>query len=76
MLYLYYEREVINMKIDIEITCPFCYKNHAVEVSLAGYIEWERGELIQNVMPDLTFTEREQLISHICPKCQAKIFGE
>ena len=64
------------MKIDVAITCPLCGEEHAVEVSLAGYIEWERGELIQNAMPDLTFTEREQLISGLCPKCQVKAFGE
>lgn len=70
------EREVFTMRFDVDLTCPFCGADHAVEVSLAGYIEWERGELIQKAMPDLTPTEREQLISHICPKCQAEVFGE
>ena len=70
------EREVSIMRFDVDLTCPFCGKDHAVEVSLAGYIEWERGELIQNAMPDLTPTEREQLISGLCPKCQAEMFGE
>ena len=64
------------MRFDVDLTCPFCGKDHAVEVSLAGYIEWERGELIQNAMPDLTPTEREQLIYGLCPKCQAEISGE
>ena len=64
------------MRFDVDLTCPFCGKDHTVEVSLAGYIEWERGELIQNAMPDLTPTEREQLISGLFPKCQAKMFGE
>ena len=62
------------MRFDVDLTCPFCGKDHTVGVSLAGYIEWERGELIQNAMPDLSATEREQLISHICPKCQADFF--
>ena len=56
------------MRFDVDLTCPFCGKDHTVEVSLAGYIEWERGELIQNAMPDLTPAEREQLISGLCPK--------
>ena len=64
------------MRFDVDLTCPFCNSDHAVEVSLAGYIEWERGELIQKAMPDLTSTEREQLISGICPKCQAEFFGD
>ena len=64
------------MRIDIEITCPFCGTNHAVEVDLAKFEAWQRGELIQNAMPDLTFIEREQLISGLCPKCQVKVFGE
>jgi len=33
------------------------------------------GELAQNAFPYLSATEREQLISHICPKCQDSIFG-
>ena len=70
------EREVTIMRIDVEIICPFCGADHAVEVNLARFEAWQNGELIQNAMPDLTFTEREQLISHICPKCQAKVFGE
>ena len=64
------------MRIDIEITCTFCGTEHAVEVDLAKFEAWQNGELIQNAMPDLTFTEREQLISGLCPKCQAKAFGE
>ena len=64
------------MRINVAVTCPFCGKDHAVEVSLAGYIEWERGVLIQNAMPDLTPTEREQLISGLCPKNKVEMFGE
>ena len=70
------EREVIIMRIDISIICPFCREDHAVEVNLAQYEAWQNGELIQNAMPDLTPTEREQLISSLCPKCQAEMFGE
>ena len=56
--------------------CPFCGKEHSVEVSESAFYEWESGELIQNAMPFLSSTEREQLISHICPECQVKFFGE
>lgn len=64
------------MRINIEIICPFCGAEHSVEVDLAQFEAWKNGELIQNVMPDLTPTEREQLISRICPKCQAEVFEE
>ena len=70
------EREVIIMRIDVPIICPFCGEDHAVEVDLAKFEAWQNGELIQNAIPDLTPTEREQLISGLCPKCQAKVFGE
>ena len=64
------------MKIDVLIICSFCGEVHTVEVNLAQYKAWQNGELIQNAMPDLTPTEREQLISGLCPKCQAEISGE
>lgn len=55
--------------------CPFCHKAHYVEVNEDAYYRWQEGELIQNAMPDLTPTEREQLISNLCPECQEIIFG-
>lgn len=61
----------------ITITCPFCGCTHEVEVSESEYLNWSfGGELIQKAMPTLSATEREQLVSHICPKCQKKIFGD
>ncbi len=63
------------MRIDVLISCVFCGKDHSVEVDLARYEMWQAGELIQKAMPNLSATEREQLISGICPKCQGSIFG-
>lgn len=59
----------------IEINCPFCGTIHYVAVNEKNYEAWINGELIQNAMPELTPTEREQLISNLCPKCQENIFG-
>ena len=56
--------------------CPFCKNEHTVEVSEHAYNQWLGGTLIQKAMPNLSSTEREQIISHICPKCQVKLFGE
>lgn len=61
--------------ITINCTCPFCHKAHFVEVDYRSYISWQNGQLIQYAMPELTPTEREQLISGICPKCQKSIFA-
>lgn len=60
----------------IEITCPFCGAPHYVACSAEGFEAWQNGELIQNALPELTPTEREQLISRICPECQKSIFGD
>ena len=60
----------------ITLQCPFCGDYHEVAVSETAYDNWMSGELIQNAMPNLTPTEREQLISHLCPSCQKKVFGE
>lgn len=61
--------------VEIVCTCPFCGNDHSVMVNFEAYENWMGGELIQNAMPDLTPTEREQLISNLCPKCQKQIFG-
>lgn len=63
------------MKITITLNCPFCGTVHEVEVNSNEYSAWMSGELIQRAMPSLTATEREQLISQLCPDCQRKIFG-
>lgn len=60
----------------IEITCPSCGAPHCVACSAEGFEAWQNGELIQNALPELTPTEREQLISRICPECQESIFGD
>ena len=64
------------MRTNVAMTCTFCRKFHLVEVDLEQLEAWRNGELIQNAMPDLTLTEREQLISGLCPKCQAEMFGD
>jgi len=61
--------------IRIEIICPFCGATHFVEVTERDYNNWWNGELAQKAFPYLSATEREQLISQICPKCQESIFG-
>ena len=61
-------------EICISIQCPFCGKGHEVEVNEIDYLNWEDGTLAQDAFPYLSATEREQLISHLCPDCQGSIF--
>jgi endogenous inhibitor of DNA gyrase (YacG/DUF329 family) len=60
----------------VGLNCPFCGKTHFVDVNDSEYKIWQAGALIQKAMPQLSATEREQLISHMCPKCQADFYGE
>lgn len=60
----------------IEMNCPFCGREHSVTVNADAYSDWLNGDLIQRAMPELSATEREQLISQMCPTCQKNIFGE
>lgn len=57
--------------------CVFCGKTNSVKVPEDGYFAWAfEGVLIQNAMPEVSATDREALISNICPCCQHKVFGE
>ena len=62
-------------KMLVELQCPLCGRKHSVTVNAEAYMDWLNGELIQRAMPELSETEREQLISQMCPTCQDKIFG-
>jgi wobble nucleotide-excising tRNase len=62
-------------EIILTMVCPFCGKEHEVHTTEEQYAEYCGGELAQNAFADLSATEREQIISHICPQCQEKIFG-
>ena len=62
--------------IRLEITCPFCGADHHVDCREDQYNAYCNGELAQVAFDDLSATEREQIISHLCPSCQEKIFGQ
>ena len=55
--------------------CPFCARITVVEVSETALVAYLNGELAQNAFPDLPASEREVIISGLCPACQAKMFG-
>lgn len=60
----------------LRMTCPFCGATHTVNCNLEQYFAYCNGELAQYAFSDLSATEREQIISHICPECQEGIFGD
>lgn len=62
--------------IRLEMVCPFCGESHSVKVAESDYNAYCNGALAQNAFPYLNATEREQLISHLCPTCQSKFFEE
>ena len=60
----------------LNIACPVCGRTHTVWCSREGFFRWQGGELVQDALPELSATEREQLLSGLCPECQAWLFGE
>ena len=63
------------MSMRIKMNCCFCGKAHNVVVSKSDYRRYVEGELVQRAFPYLNATEREQIVSGMCPKCQADLFG-
>lgn len=63
------------MLIELTFTCPFCGKTHSVNAKAEEIKAYNAGALVQDAFVSLNATEREQIISHICPECQKDIFG-
>ena len=61
--------------ISLEMVCPFCGQVHYVNVLESEWNCYCLGSTAQQAFPRLSKTEREQIISHICPECQDDIFG-
>jgi ribosomal protein L37AE/L43A len=69
-------KEVLKMETNIilEMQCPFCGKRHTVMVDELAYHAYLDGMKAQNAFPNLTAAQREQIISHLCPKCIEQMF--
>ena len=59
----------------VQVQCPVCMEQAHVIVPLSGYLRWQEGELIQDVMPSVSADDRERLITGICPSCWDKELG-
>lgn len=55
-------------------TCQGCNETKHIEVREKDVIDWENGAHIQNVMPYLSASERELMISGFCGDCFMKMF--
>jgi len=67
---------MMDMPIDVTMVCPFCGKEHFVTVNFDDCLAWNNGALVHKTFPYLSATEREQLISGLCPDCQKNFFRE
>lgn len=66
----------INYKEVCVVTCcPMCGRGNEVEVNEMDYLDWSDGELAQVAFPYLSNSEREMLISGICPTCWEIMFN-
>ena len=63
-------------KILVEGTCRLCGKVHSFVADFEGVVAWQSGELIQNALPEVSASDREFLISGICPNCWDDMFGQ
>ena len=63
--------------IILQFTCPVCKHLHVVAVDIEDYMEFAYENCsVRQAFPYLDRTEREQIISNLCPSCQLKIFQE
>lgn len=62
--------------MNLLIDCPFCGTTHEVGVDYEDFIRYQDGAPAQVAFPYLNATEREVIISGMCPDCQKKVFGE
>ena len=65
------------MKVELVGSCVFCGKQHSVIVEDYELEKYKAGALAQNAFPPAKYsaTDREFIISGMCPKCQDSIFG-
>lgn len=62
--------------LQVEVTCPSCKKSSVLTLPKSGYERWRAGEYIQKAMPDVKASDREMLMSGMCPTCWKEMFGE
>jgi hypothetical protein len=62
---------------EVTVECNRCKKEQTIGgITLAKLKHYQDGELIQNVLPELSPDQRELLISGICGKCFDEMFAD
>ena len=71
------KKKEVNPMMNVIGDCVFCGGYWEVEVTEEQFMAYQfEGQPVQKAFPNLGATERECLISGICPTCQAKLFGQ
>lgn len=58
----------------VSVPCRQCKQLRVFNVNTEGLKRWIQGELIQRVLPELSPSQRELLISNTCNDCWQKMF--
>jgi len=62
--------DVKNMTYVVQTpTCILCKNTGTVEIPADGFFKWNFGMLIQDALPDLDKSLREQMMTGTHPKC-------
>jgi hypothetical protein len=63
-------------KVILVKKCKFCKVVHNLEVTKAGYEQYEKGADIYQAFPKMTPDDRELLISGMCGPCFDELFAD
>jgi len=63
-----------NGKTYAALRCQWCTYAVDLEIDRAAFERWMKGELIQNVFPDMSLGLRELFISGTCNDCFDEMF--
>lgn len=61
--------------ITIGVVCAVCKKEYRITAPKSAVHAWQRGALVQDVLPMLSADERELLMSDICGTCFDRMFS-
>lgn len=64
------------MRMRINVPCVLCGVTNSIECSKDGYRKWQGGALVQDAFPELDASQRELLISGVCPTCWDNMFAD
>ncbi len=66
--------------VRLTYACPFCGKETVIELNLDETLDLSSGlanhRHVQDIFPNMDATNREVMVSGICPKCQDEYFKE